>query len=271
MEHMPRCSIRCRRRGHWVHGKIFKRFAFLACYVVEDAYRTLQAVDGKLCTFSGHSRHIVAYPAVECGRIVYSRKWEFQWMIGSSICEWVLYGWDSNLHRYIHLPLYFGLDDIRTKVANASRISPKLQPELKWLVMVKRRLIVQLKPEFRWRYMVYRHLIVQSRQFRWRYMFYRLFLCRPYDVHHYQFISKIICFLGTHPDEWTKEEHWGCCGQACPCCRAAHCEVFGACELCYKIPILTWINRQWRDRTSEFDGKVMLPAGCMCRQGTSPI
>ena len=76
-----------------------------------------------------------------------------------------------------------------------------------------------------------------------------------------QFISSIICFLGTHPDEWTKEEHWGCCGQGCGCCRAAHCEVFGACEVCNQIPILTCINRQWRDRTSEFDGKVMLPAG----------
>ena len=90
MEHMPRCSIRCRRRGHWVHGKIFKRFAFLAFYVVEDAYRTLQAVAGKLCTFSGHSRHIVAYPAVKCERIVYSKKWVFHWMKGCRIGEWVL-------------------------------------------------------------------------------------------------------------------------------------------------------------------------------------
>ena len=90
MEHMPRCSIRCRRSGHWVHGKIFKRFAFLEFYVVEDAYRTLQAVDGKLCTFSGHSRHIVAYPAVKCERIVYSKKWVFHWMKGCRIGEWVL-------------------------------------------------------------------------------------------------------------------------------------------------------------------------------------
>ena len=166
MEHMPRCSIRCRRRGHWVHGKIFKRFAFLAFYVVEDAYRTLQAVDGKLCTFSGHSRHIVAYPAVKCERIVYSKKWVFHWMKGCSMGEWVLYGWNSKLHRCINFPLRFRLDEVLLhhdeKLANSSRIPPKLQPELKWLVMVKRRLIVQMQPEFMWRYMVYRCLVISS-------------------------------------------------------------------------------------------------------------
>ena len=69
-----------------------------------------------------------------------------------------------------------------------------------------------------------------------------------------QFISKIICLLGTHPDPWTKEKHWGSrgiCYCCCPCC-------FGACDLCYQIRVLKRINRQWRDRTSEFDGKAFL-------------
>jgi hypothetical protein len=76
-----------------------------------------------------------------------------------------------------------------------------------------------------------------------------------------QFISSIICFLGTHPDPWTKEEHWGAHGQSCPCCRAANKEFFGACEFCCQIRDLKRINRQWNNRAEEFDGKVMLPAG----------
>ena len=62
-----------------------------------------------------------------------------------------------------------------------------------------------------------------------------------------QFISKIIYFLGTHPDPWCH-------------CRACHHFAdrhFGGCIVCIQIRDLTWANRQWRDRTSEFDGRVI--------------
>ena len=69
-----------------------------------------------------------------------------------------------------------------------------------------------------------------------------------------QFISKIICLLGRHPDPWTKEEHWGAHGQSCPCCRAHNWPT--GCDMCVQMWYLTCINKQWRDRTRELP---MLP------------
>ena len=31
---------------------------------------------------------------------------------------------------------------------------------------------------------------------------------------------------------WTAEQHWGWCGQNCPCCRTQHQEVMGHCAAC---------------------------------------
>ena len=81
------------------------------------------------------------------------------------------------------------------------------------------------------------------------------------------FISKIICFLGRHPDSpdelgpcdetltWTIEEHRGSCGQNCPRCRSNEEDWLTVCFLCNQMWDPTTVNRQWRDRTREFDGK----------------
>ena len=31
---------------------------------------------------------------------------------------------------------------------------------------------------------------------------------------------------------WSGTEHWGLCGQSCPCCRFAAGDVFGSCDAC---------------------------------------
>ena len=31
---------------------------------------------------------------------------------------------------------------------------------------------------------------------------------------------------------WSGTEHWGLCGQSCPCCRSAAGDVFGSCDAC---------------------------------------
>ena len=38
-----------------------------------------------------------------------------------------------------------------------------------------------------------------------------------------------------HPSGWTEENHYGMCGQSCPCCRAMIEETdFGVCTICRK-------------------------------------
>ena len=35
-----------------------------------------------------------------------------------------------------------------------------------------------------------------------------------------------------HPYGWTKENHYGMCGQNCPCCRKKCGDVLGVCPIC---------------------------------------
>lgn len=35
-----------------------------------------------------------------------------------------------------------------------------------------------------------------------------------------------------HPSGWSKTNHYGMCGQNCPCCRAEQKEIFGVCPIC---------------------------------------
>ena len=35
-----------------------------------------------------------------------------------------------------------------------------------------------------------------------------------------------------HPHGWCKINHYGMCGQSCPCCRAQLGDTFGACSIC---------------------------------------
>ncbi len=35
-----------------------------------------------------------------------------------------------------------------------------------------------------------------------------------------------------HPIYWCNQNHYGQCGQSCPCCRAAVGDTFGACPIC---------------------------------------
>lgn len=35
-----------------------------------------------------------------------------------------------------------------------------------------------------------------------------------------------------HPDFWSKNSHYGQCGQSCPCCRANVGDSLGACPIC---------------------------------------
>lgn len=38
----------------------------------------------------------------------------------------------------------------------------------------------------------------------------------------------------THPEGWTQTNHYGMCGQSCPCCRAKIEETpFGVCPICW--------------------------------------
>jgi len=36
----------------------------------------------------------------------------------------------------------------------------------------------------------------------------------------------------THPSGWTKENHYGVCGQNCPCCRRQVGDKLGVCPIC---------------------------------------
>ena len=38
--------------------------------------------------------------------------------------------------------------------------------------------------------------------------------------------------------KWTKKNHYGLCGQSCPCCRYQNGEVFGYCGVCKYSDIL---------------------------------
>ena len=75
------------------------------------------------------------------------------------------------------------------------------------------------------------------------------------------FIRKVVCLLGFHRDDsrgtWTAKRHWGrqACGQSCGCCCAHEMEDYhDGCEACCEMWLLTTVNRQWRDRSLEFDG-----------------
>lgn len=35
-----------------------------------------------------------------------------------------------------------------------------------------------------------------------------------------------------HPDVWSNDQHYGQCGQSCPCCRAHVGDTLGACPIC---------------------------------------
>ncbi len=39
-----------------------------------------------------------------------------------------------------------------------------------------------------------------------------------------------------HPKNWSHTNHYGMCGQSCPCCRAEIEETpFGVCPICWKL------------------------------------
>ena len=40
----------------------------------------------------------------------------------------------------------------------------------------------------------------------------------------------------SHPEGWTQTNHYGMCGQCCPCCRAELEDIpFGVCPICWKL------------------------------------
>ena len=38
--------------------------------------------------------------------------------------------------------------------------------------------------------------------------------------------------MDQHPIYWCNKNHYGQCGQSCPCCRAEVGDTFGACPIC---------------------------------------
>ena len=36
----------------------------------------------------------------------------------------------------------------------------------------------------------------------------------------------------THPFGWCKKNHYGMCGQSCPCCRKKNKDILGSCTIC---------------------------------------
>ena len=61
-----------------------------------------------------------------------------------------------------------------------------------------------------------------------------------------QLRALIVAFLGQHPPWWTRERHWGACGQNCPCCRAENPEDWwSGCELCIDKYVLAAADRRW--------------------------
>ena len=38
--------------------------------------------------------------------------------------------------------------------------------------------------------------------------------------------------IKTHPFGWSETNHYGMCGQSCPCCRKKNKEVLGSCNIC---------------------------------------
>jgi len=39
-----------------------------------------------------------------------------------------------------------------------------------------------------------------------------------------------------HPKSWSRNNHYGMCGQSCPCCRAEmETEPLGVCPICWKL------------------------------------
>ena len=67
-------------------------------------------------------------------------------------------------------------------------------------------------------------------------------LCYTHDVTTWGFILPIVV---AHNNGWTRHEHFGTCGQGCPCC-GSHCKVDGSsCDECYDGWVLTCVCKSF--------------------------
>ena len=64
---------------------------------------------------------------------------------------------------------------------------------------------------------------------------------------------------GTHGPCWNPRDHYGSCGQSCPCCRWIAGESFGDCEACQEMKEISdsheavrSVSKLWRDAVKEF-------------------
>ena len=76
----------------------------------------------------------------------------------------------------------------------------------------------------------------------------------------------VLTFIASHnePDapKWTKEDHWGNCGQSCGCCRAQNPEDWGSgCQACVELWTLTTVSTWMKQAVQQFDGVSGVSAG----------
>ena len=74
--------------------------------------------------------------------------------------------------------------------------------------------------------------------------------CKP-TWHHWfcQYCDKSV------PPAWTKNRHFGGCGQSCRCCRQANGEALGACTSCQELCVLRTVSRLMRRLLQSYNGR----------------
>ena len=64
----------------------------------------------------------------------------------------------------------------------------------------------------------------------------------------------IVRCVGAHNLLWSEREHFGNCGQSCPCCRTSRWD-WGGCELCEDLLELTRTCRRMRNQLKTYNGR----------------
>jgi len=66
----------------------------------------------------------------------------------------------------------------------------------------------------------------------------------------------VLAFVLAHEDNslgrWSREDHWGCCGQSCGCCRSHNIEDGRCCEPCFDGWVMSRVSRDVRRAVQRF-------------------
>ena len=62
-------------------------------------------------------------------------------------------------------------------------------------------------------------------------------------------LNLIVAYNTDHPRgaRWDHRQHYGRCGQSCPCCRAMNAEdAMGCCESCHDFVQILAVSKLWK-------------------------